>query len=442
MTSTTFSRRRFLARAALATGASFGFPCLIPPGVLAAPGRPGANDRIRTGHIGVGGMGGYHLSFIRDHPGLATCVAVADVDKNRLANAAKTLAEKGVQAKQFSDFRELLELKDVDACIIATPDHWHAVHTIMACEAGKDVYCEKPACCTIAEGRAMVNAGKRYGRIIQIGSQGRSQSAAYYAGSYIRNGKIGRVNKVACWHYENPQGAQGPDTDPPPELDYDAWLGPLRWRPYNKDATHGNFRWLLESGGGQIRDRGAHVMSVALFVMDADAQGPATIEAKGLPPEMGRYECPPKMEVTYTFKQPDWTLYWLQPGERPTEAEDLGNNKYGSKYWGETGTLTVSGGDGGTDTEKKAKEYHAPIHGVKVYRSPEHHEDFFNCMRTREQPIMNIQAAHAVATLCILGNLSWRLGRRLEWDAATEKVTGDDQANLMLARPGRSIWHI
>jgi len=434
-----FTRRVFLSRSVAAVGAGIALPYVIPSWVLAAPGRPGANERLRIGHIGVGGMGSGHLNYVKTHPQLAQSVALADVDQNRLKKAAELV---GGSPRLYSDFRQLLELKDVDAVIIATPDHWHAVHTIMACEAGKDVYCEKPACCTIAEGRAMVNAAKRFDRIIQIGSQGRSTTAAYYACCYLRNGRVGKVSKVACWHYENPTGATNPDTAPPPELDYDMWLGPLRWRPYNKDCVHGNFRWLLESGGGQIRDRGAHVMSVALYLMNSDHTGPATIEATGAPPEKGLYECPPQMEVIYTFKNPDWVMYWSQPGQFPEEAKDLGNNKYGAKYWGDTGALVVSGGDGGTDTEKKAKEYHVPIDGVRPYRSPGHHEDFFNCIRTREQPIMNIEGAHRTASLCILGNVAWRLGRKLNWDPVAEKVIGDEQANLMLYRPGRQTWHL
>jgi predicted dehydrogenase len=433
------SRRTFLARAATLAGATVGFPYFIPSGVLAAPGRLGANDRIRTGHIGVGGMGSGHLDYVKSHPRLAECVAVSDADQNRLKKAGEVM---GGKARLYPDFRELLAQKDIDAVIIATPDHWHGVQTVLACEAGKDVYCEKPACCTVAEGRAMVNAARRYARIVQIGSQGRSQPAAFYAGNYLRNGRIGRVTKVTCWHYANPVGGTRPDSDAPPELNYDLWLGPMRWRPYNHDTVHGNFRWLLESGGGQIRDRGAHVMSVAMFIMNSDHTGPSTIEATGAPPDKGLYECPPNMEVVYTFKNPDWTMTWSQPGERPAEAADLGNNGYGAKYWGDGGTLVVSGGDGGTDTEKKAKDYHVPLHGLTVYRSPGHHEDFFHCMRTRQQPIMNIQAGHAVATVCILGNLAWRLGRKLQWDPTSERFIGDEQANLLLNRPGRSIWHI
>ncbi len=434
ITPPTWNRRRFLTHSAAVAGVTLGFPGLLSRGALAAPDPATPNHRIRTGHIGVGGMGSYHLRLLKDQ-----CVAICDVDQRRLAKAGQVV---GPKARLYRDFRELLAQPEVDAVIIATPDHWHAVMTIMACEAGKDVYCEKPACCTIAEGRAMVNAAKRYERIIQIGSQGRSQSAAYFACAYLSNGMIGQVSRVNCWHYANPVGGFKPYTEPPPELDYDRWLGPLRWKPYNVDGTLGSFRWFIEDGGGQIRDRGAHVMSVVLYLMNADHTGPVRIEASGAPPEKGIYECPPDMEVKYTFTNPDWELHWSQPGETPAEAADLGNNRYGAKYWGDKGTLVVSGGDGGTDTELKAKRFHAPPGGPKIYRSVEHHQDFFNCVRTREWPIMNIEAAHRVASLCILGNLAWRLGRPLRWDPVAEKFLDDDQANLFLNRPGRHAWHI
>ncbi len=428
------SRRKFLSRSALAVGGGIVLPEFIPSGVLAAPGRPGANDRIHTGHIGVGGMGGNHLNGLRD-----MAIAVCDVDQKRLAKAAEVA---GSKAKVYSDFRRLLEQKDIDAVFIATPDHWHPLITIYACQAGKDVYCEKPACNTIAEGRAMVNAAKRYGRVIQIGSQGRSTPAAYSACAYLRNGMIGKVSKVNCWHYANPEGGFKPDTEPPKELDYDMWLGPARWRPYNVDCVHVHFRWLLEFGGGQIRDRGAHVMSVAMWLMNSDHTGPATIEATGTPPKRGLYDCPPLMEVTYQFKNPDWVMTWSQPGETPEVAAKLKNNRYGAKYWGDKDTLVVSGGDGNTDVEDKAKEYEVPARGVQVYKSPGHYQDFFKCIRTRAKTIMNIEAGHRVASVCILGNVSYRLGRKLEWDPVAEKVIGDEQANLMLNRPGRGQWHL
>jgi predicted dehydrogenase len=165
-------------------------------------------------------------------------VALCDVDSSHLDKAATRV---GGHPKMYKDFRRLLEDKDVDAVFIATPDHWHALMAIMACEAGKDVYVEKPACLTIEEGRAMVRAAERYGRVVQVGSQGRSQPAAYSACEYIRNGQIGTVRKVTCWHYENPVDNNTPNSAPPAELDYEMWLGPAAWRPYNKARGHFGF---------------------------------------------------------------------------------------------------------------------------------------------------------------------------------------------------------
>ena len=436
------SRRTFLG----ATGA-LAFD-IIPGSVFA---QPAPSDRINLGHIGIGGRG---RGFLRPESGGPTkpspnlggwgdrtlrpgrSMALCDVDVKRLDEAATRV---GGRPKLYKDFRRLLEDKDVDAVFIAAPDHWHALMVIMACEAGKDVYCEKPACNTIEEGRAMVRATERYGRVVQIGSQGRSVPAAWQACSYIRNGQIGTVRKVTCWHYASPAGDWTPDEDPPPGLDYDLWLGPARYVPYNAKRTHGAFRWMLDFGGGQIRDRGAHVMSIAQWIMEADNTGPVTIDGTGEPHHDGMYDTTDKMTVTYEFKKPDWTLVWAQPGEESPELKA----RYGARYWGDKGTLTVTYGDGQpTDTEAKAKEYHAPADGVQVFRSPGHGENFEDCIKSREKPIMHIEAGVRVAGLCILGNLSYMLGRKFEWDPVNERVLNDDEANRLLSRPGRGPWHL
>lgn len=420
----TASRRSFLSKTLRAAAAAAASPAIFTRGFLGAA---SPNERIVTGHIGVGGMGMGHLSGMKE-----LCGAIADVDQTHLAHAAQVV---GRYVPLYKDFRQLLDQRDIDAVIIATPDHWHAVMTIYACEAGKDVYVQKPASVTIEEGRKMVEAAQRAGRVVQVGSQGRSTEGAYRACAYIRNGMIGRVREVTCWHYENPVGGFRPDCDPPPHLDWDLWLGPAPWVPYNPDRCHGVFRWFLDFGGGQIRDRGAHVMSVALWCMNSDAIGPVSIEATGTPPKEGLWDCPVTMEVRYEFRNPDWTMYWRQPGE------PLGHG-YGAKYWGDRGTLVVRGGDGGTWTEEKAMAYDPPSDGEQPYRSPGHEEDFLQCCRARKKPIMTIEAGHAVATLCILGNLSYRLGRKLRWDPVAERVIGDEEANRMLSRPNRSPWFI
>jgi len=235
-------RRTFLKTAAAAS-AAFGVPHVVPSGVLAAEGRAGANDRLVMAHIGVGGMGGYHLSDMvnRQPSGEVAVAAVCDVDENRLANASRRA---GSQANVYRDYRYILDRKDIDAVVIATPDHWHGVQTVHAAETGKHVYVEKPACCTIEEGQAMIAAANRHRVSVQVGSQGRSQPEAYLAHRYLANGNIGKVQRVDCWHYPSPVDNNPiADSDPPPELDWDLWLGPLRWRPYNARYCHGTFRW-------------------------------------------------------------------------------------------------------------------------------------------------------------------------------------------------------
>jgi predicted dehydrogenase len=445
------TRRSFLARSA-AAGAPLLFD-IVPARALGLQGQPPPSDILSYGHIGIGGrgrrflrpeadlskripapenLGGDGTRFVRP----ARSIALCDVDASRLDQAATQV---GGRPKLYKDFRQLLEDKDVDAVVIASPDHWHALMTIMACQAGKDVYVEKPACNTVEEGRAMVRAAERYGRVVQVGSQGRSQLSAWQACNYIRNGQIGKVSKVTCWHYASPDGDWTPNTKPPDSLDYEMWVGPARWLPYNSKRTHGAFRWMIDFGGGQIRDRGAHVMSIANWVMDCDHTGPVSVHCTGDPPRDGMYDSAVTMEVTYEFKNPDWTLVWAQPGTPSAELEA----RYGAVYWGDNGRLTVTYGDGQpTNTEEKAKQYKASVEGVRVSRSPGHIENFEDCIRTREKPIMHIEAGHRVATLCIIGNLAFQLRRKLEWDPVREQFADDDEANRLLSRPGRGPWHL
>lgn len=419
------TRRNFLKRSAAAAIA----PMILPTGVLAAPGRPGANERLVLGHIGLGGMGSGHLRGLSHLAG-----AICDVDHNHLARGVEIVGRK---IDTYTDYRRILDRKDIDAVIIASPDHWHAVMMVHACEAGKDVYVEKPACNTIEEGQAMVRAAQRYGRVVQVGSQGRSTENGFKACQYIRNGQIGQVQRVECWHYENPEGGDPTKNGPaPPELDWDMWLGPSRWYEYNPDRVHFNFRWFLEFGGGQIRDRGAHVLSLVSWFLDLDHTGPVKVSAVGEPPHYGLWDCPTFMEATWEFKNPDLTVVWKQP----YKATD---RSFGATYYGTKGSLVVPGGDGsGTMTDEKAINYEPPSDGVKVFKSPGHHQNWFDCIKTREKTIMNIEAGHRVASMCILGNLAYRLGRPLEWDPVKEEFIGDAEANRLLSSPGRGPWHV
>lgn len=441
------TRRSFLERsgAAVAGAAALSLPQLIPSRVLGADGSPGANGRLNVAHIGLGGMGNAHLRDMlkRQASGAVNVAAVCDVDEKRLAAAVKTTEGK---ARPYRDYRHILARNDIDAVIIATPDHWHALQTVHACECGKHVYVEKPACCTIQEGKAMVRAARENKRCVQVGSQGRSQREAFLAHQYIANGMIGRVKQVTCWHYPSPADTNPvPDSEPPPELDWDLWLGPLPWRPYNRKYLHGVFRWLLESGGGQIRDRGAHVMSNALHFLGADHTGPVSIETKGTVPTRGLWDSAIEMEVTYRFKNPDWTLVWAQPGvpvpyfDRDKVKREGIRESYGAVYHGDKDQLVVWVGDGQVYTEEKAVKFEKPPGGVTVPQSPnfDHHLDWLEGIRTGRKTIMNIDGGVATAFLCVLGNLSLIVGRALAWDPVKQEIVGDDEAHRLMSRPQR-----
>jgi predicted dehydrogenase len=430
------ARRRFLA-----ASAAIAAPWVIPSGVLAADDKPGANDRLTLAHIGIGGMGGAHLDISLSFrgEGLVNIAAVCEADANRLAAAAKRVGEGCVT---FGDYRKLLERTDIDAVVIASPDHWHALQTVHACQAGKHVYVEKPASCTVAEGQAMVTAARKHDRVVQVGSQARSAEPAHQVCTYIRNGMLGKVSRVTCWHTLNPSGGPTQEAPPPPELDWDLWLGPLAMRPYVPGAYHpGQFRWMMESGGGVIRDRGAHVMSVILWCLDADGQTPTAIEATGDPRPKGVWDCPPRMRVVYTFQDPDWELVWEQPGDVQ------GEGGFGMVFYGDRDKLAVSRDGTRIAAHEKARNYKVPPGGVEVYRmaryadyNMNHKADWLDAIATGRRPSMDIETAHRVANLCNLGNLSYILGRKLAWDGANERFLGDDEANARLSRPQREPY--
>ncbi len=422
------TRREFLARAAATTGAgaALGFPTIIPRHVLAAPGQPGANDRLVIGYIGVGGMGSGH---VREDD--STIGAICDVDTTHIASNLP----KATKSVPFTtqDYRRVLDRKDIDAVFIATPDHWHAVQMVQACQAGKDVYTEKPTCRTLEEGHAMINAAQRYGRVVQVGAQGRSTSAGRAACSYIRNGQLGKVSRVEVWHPDNFDGGWGEVQAPPKELDWNMWLGPMRWREYNPQIVHFNFRWLLDSGGGFIRDRGNHAMNIVFWCLNLDNTGPVSVEATGDPYTEGAYDAPKRLQATWEFEDPKLTVTWEQPGGKY-------GIEWGEKFIGDKDTLLVSGGDGGCDTEQKAKEYTAPANGVQVERSDDHRANFMECIRTRKPPISNINALVHVITLPITALIAYQLGRKLKFDPKERRFIGDDEANRLASQPYRYPW--
>jgi predicted dehydrogenase len=442
----TVPRRDFLKTAGIvAAGSMFGVPEFVPGRVFGEDGNGGANERLTLGLIGVGGRGSEHLRAMveRRKRGILNVAALCDVDEKRLERASELA---GPQVATYRDYRELLSRKDIDAVIIATPDHWHGVHFTQAAELGKHIYCETPACSTIEEGKAMVAAAKKTKIVTQIGAQGRSRPESYLMHRFLANGAIGKINRVDCWHSVSPtEEIPTADTEAPPELDYELWLGPLRWRPYNPHFSHGNFRWSLDSGGGQLATAGSHLMSLALHWLNADGTEPVTVEAKGSSPSKGLWDAAVEMKVTYTFKKPDWVLTWNQPGE-PFETEDRNEDEAkitrassGATYRGENGEAHHWGGEEDVWAERKVREWNVPNDAAEVVvpKISGHYEDWFNGIQTGERTVLNIEAAVAVANLCILGNLSFLLGRKLQWDQAKGEIIGDEQARRLMARPER-----
>ena len=425
------NRRSFLKAGAAAVAA----PMILPTGVLAKPGRPGPNDQVVIGHIGVGGQGRSHVNMFNDSRD-ARIAALCDVDEKHRNMAAEIVGDDTVGL--YNDFRRVLDRNDIDAVVIAAPDHWHGVMATWACEAGKDVYCEKPNSKTIAEGHAMLRAARRYARVVQIGSQGRSTVGGHATASYVRNGQIGNVKKVTCWHENNwtPGGDPTKFGPPPDTLDWDMWLGPARWIPYNPDYVHFNFRWMMDFGAGFIRDRGAHVFSVVQWALDLDSTYPRRVTAGGEPPVDGLWDVGPTFWAKFEYEDRDLEITWDQPG---VAAAD---HKFGAVFEGDNDTLIMRGGDGGCYAEEKAMAYEPPGDGVHLPKSPGHQQNWLDCIKTRERPIMDIEAGHRVAVLCILAEISSRLGRPLTLDPDTETIVGDEQANRMINRPGRGIWNV
>jgi predicted dehydrogenase len=433
------TRREFVGKAA----AAFALPTIIPSGVLAAPGRPGANDRIVIANIGVGGMGRNHVP-----PDTA---ALCDVDETRLNDVAQRVMQntKRTVAKPpdlYKDYRRILDRKDIDAVTIGTPDHWHALMTVHACQADKHVYSEKPTARTLEEGRAMVNAARYYRRAVQIGAQGRSNPNALAACQYVRNGMLGRVGRVEIWHPDNPTTNEWAVPEPvPAALDWPLWVGPARWVDYNHHYHPGSFRWFMDFGGGQIRDRGNHAISIVCWLMNHDNyRGLVTCEATGEPQTAGCYDVPLKFEAKWEFTNPDWTLLWHQGAVPKTHAP------WGATYFGDRDTLIVTQGDNACDTEPKAKQYQPPP-GGEVYLHPtdpnlsateRHRENWLDCIHTGKKPVMDVEIGYRTVTYCILANISWTLGRKVVYDMASERFPGDEEANRMIGDPCRAPWQL
>lgn len=426
-----FNRRQFLVQSGAALGAAF-------LGARSAAAAPTANDKIVLGFIGAGGMGRSHFDRLLEHPEV-TFAAVAETDRVRGDAAKAKAAEHGVAIKTYTDFREMLDSHpEIDAVFVATPDHWHALAAIACIQAGKDVYCEKPLALTVAEGRAIVEAARRYDRVVQMGTQQRSDQKQFlHACELVRNGRIGELKKVVCFFGPNPQASFVPDEDPPEYLDWDLYLGPAPWRRFNRLIHPYNFRYFRDYSGGLLTDWGVHLFDIAQWGAGKDHTSPKRIEADGEMYAENMYEFPRMCRIHYDYG--DVVFEWNQGTGESFEP----GQGYGTIFYGTEGEIFVNRGGYAARSRNGG-----PINEVlgpkdeRLYNAPGHHQDFFNCMRSRKKPICDAETGHRATAIAHLGNIAFRIGRPLEYDPEREVFVKDHEANRMLEKPMRAPWHL
>ncbi|HEY3130940.1 MAG TPA: Gfo/Idh/MocA family oxidoreductase [Acidobacteriota bacterium] len=447
------TRRRFLENSIGLAAAAAGLSPLEAAPVTQTAGSKdriaGANSRIRIGLIGCGGMG---RSDLRDFLKIKNvdCVALCDVDDEQRAKTLKLVEDQEVGHSIFvtRDFRSVIDQKDIDAVIVATPDHWHAVPTIMACQSGKDVYVEKPLSLTIAEGRAMVDTARRCNRVVQMGTQQRSATHFGEAVDYVKSGKLGKVRLVRTWAYQDWMGniPQVPDSDPPPDVDYDFWLGPAPQRPFNKNRFHFNFRWYWDYAGGLMTDWGAHMIDIANWAMGIKAPSSAmSVGGKyGFPDDAE--ETPDTQQVLWAF--PDFSMVWEHATAvgRGPEARD-----HGVAFHGNNGVLVVDRGgwEVHPETERptgRKRRYRAAGEPRQSSGGEDYHllhvKNFVECMQSRKSPNSDVEIGHNSMIACHLGNIAFRLGRLVKWDVEKEQMIDDAEAQSYVSRKYRAPWKL
>lgn len=333
----------------------------------------------------------------------------------------------------YTDFREVLAHPDVDAVAIVVPDHWHALMTVRAAQAGKHIYGEKPLSLTVADGRAMVEAVRRHGVVFQTGTHERSRRQTRFACELVRNGRIGQLKKITAvvgpWNKFGPEGAWEPM--PVPEgFDYEMWLGPAPWAPYHKDRCLYNFRFILDYSGGQVTNYGAHSFDMAQWANGTDHTGPVEIADAGSEwPTDGLFNV--AKEVKFRARYANGVEL-----ECITRKDNVGCRFEGTEGWVETGY----GGFFTSSPSLKTTVFGA--NEISLGTSTNHFRNFLDCIKTRTDPIAPVEVGHRSATICHIANIAMQRKRSLHWDPAAEKFVGDDEANRMLSRAYREPWHL
>ncbi len=399
----------------------------------------GPNDQVVVGMIGVGSQGTGRLRELLRQPDVRIA-AICDVDESHRNRAIELVqAQKGYKPESFGDFRRLLEKKEIDSVSIITPDHWHAIPTVQAFEAGKDVYVEKPLSYSVMEGRAMANASSRYKRVSQMGNHIHNDHANYRrVVELVKSGKLGKITRVHAW--KTSPTKNGPVRSPatlPAGFDYDFWLGPAPKRPYDPLRSHGSFRHFWDYSGGTFIDFWCHISDVAFWAMDWKA--PSAVSAAG-----GRFflddatETPDTVEAILEFPG---VLYMFSFRPTPLPGfEHMGH--IGCLFEGteaslvtnyETNEVWVKG--------KKVDDFPRPAQSIPD--SPGHLREFLDSVKSRNmETTCNVRYGHQLSKAGLLANLSYRLGRKIHWDEPRERITGDNEANKLLTRKFRKPWKL
>lgn len=430
-----FTRRSFLRHSALAAATL----ATVGPAIRTLrAAEPGPNAKIRVGLIGSGGMGVGDLECFFLNPEV-DCAVICDIDEAQIAKGLEACAKKGrPKPDTVKDFRSVLDRKDVDAVIVATPDHWHALPTVMACQAGKDVYVEKPLALTIAEGAAMVEAARKHQRVVQMGSQWRSSKHIQEAAEFVKSGKLGKVSMVRGWAWLDwqPQIGRPADGQPPAGADYDFWLGPAPKRPFNPNRFHYNFRWFWDYAGGLMTDWGVHLLNMCLMGMGLD--WPRNVCSSG-----GTYlqndmrETPDSQIALYEF--PEYMLVWEHKSGLGT---GLNSRPWGVSWSGTEGTIFLNDAGYELVVERKA----ANLEPKKVRSSgdprPAHVRNFLDCLSSRQKPVLDVEIGHHVSTVAHLGNIAYRSGEKVVWDPASSRITNHPAADKLVGVKYRKPWKL
>jgi predicted dehydrogenase len=449
MASEGMTRRGFVEAVGMAAGAA---------SVIGAPAVGGtfpANEKVRLALIGAGSRGGQLLDSFLPQPDVEI-VAVADVDDHHAGETAdRVKKQKGNTPDTARDYRSLLDRKDLDAVIIATPDHWHALPSIHAVMAGKDVYVEKPVGHNVCEGKAMIAAARKFNKIMAVGTQQRSSTHFQQAVDIVRSGKLGKVFWIQTWNVENisPVGmGKYPDGEAPSYVDYDRWLGPAPKRAFNPNRFHLLFRWFFDYAGGMMSDWGVHLNDIVLWALGS--KGPCSVYATGgiFTTDDDR-DTPDTLQVVYEF--PECTLTYSM---RKGNGLKLNGHDYGILFCGTDGSLLLDRSGFEVSPDKVVLPYGIKlVHGNRAVRTISlkheyvkgandgqnaHVRNFLDCLKSRALPAADIEIAHRSTNTCHLGNVAFKVGRKIAWDVETETIKNDSEANALLSREPRKGFEL